>query len=187
MVGDRVEELRSQALDETPLELVDLQPVLVHGDGDDVGLEAAERHDRADVRRPLDDDGIAAIEERLRDELERFDRTARDHELVLGRTTALQGFEPAGERIERSRETSRGRVLERARLARRSELSEQRCGALARERERVGEAARERDHVGQAEEREDVRDPLADVPARAGGEELVPAVGLGRDRHVPGL
>ncbi len=65
VVGDRVEELRAQPAGETPLELVDLQPVLVHRHGDDLGLEAAERHDRAEIRRAFDDDDVAAVEERL--------------------------------------------------------------------------------------------------------------------------
>ncbi len=107
----------------------------------------------------------------MHDELERLDRAARDQQLVVGRTPALQRLEPAGERVERPGEPARRRVLERARLACRGELREQRRRTLARERERIGEAAGERDQVGDAEERENVRDPVADVPARARGEE----------------
>ena len=104
-------------------------------------------------------------------------------QLVLGRPPALQRLEPACHRVERAGQPARGRVLERARLARTGELREQRRRALPRERERVGKAACERDQVGDAEEAEDDRDALADVAARASGEELVPTTRLGRNRH----
>ncbi len=89
VIRDRVEQLRAQAAGEPPLQLVDLEPVLVHRDGDDLGLVPAERHDRAEVGRPLHDHQVAAVEERLRHELERLDRAARDQQLVVGGAAAL--------------------------------------------------------------------------------------------------
>ena len=183
MVGDRVDELRPQTAGEPPLELVDLEPVVVHGDGDEVGLEAPERLDRAEVGRRLDDDHIAAVEEGLADQLERLDRAAREQELLLGRAAALQRFHAAGDRVERTGEPPRRRILERARLAGGGELLQERGDALAGKRRRIGEAARERDHVRHPEQREDRRDPLPHVAPRAGGEErLTPDVG--RHRHT---
>ena len=78
---------------------------------------------------------------------------------------------------------ARRRVLEGDRLAGLRELGEQLRRALAREGQRVGEAARERDQVGAAEEAEHERDPLADVAARALGEQLLPVADLRGDRH----
>jgi hypothetical protein len=57
--------------------------VLVHRNRDDLRLEAAEGHDRAEIRRALDDDAVAAVEERRADELERLDPAARDEELAV--------------------------------------------------------------------------------------------------------
>ena len=124
VVGDRVDELRAQAAGKLPLQLRDVEPVLVHRDGHDVGLEAAEGHDRPEIRRRLDDHDVAAVEERLADELERLDRAARDHQLVVGRSAALQRVEPGCDRVERAGEPSRRRVLERSRLACGGELLE---------------------------------------------------------------
>ena len=92
---------------------------------------------------------------------------------------------PRGERVERAGEPARRRVLERGRLARGGELRDQRRGALARERQRVGKAAGERDQVGHAEEGEHLRDPVADVGARALREERLPLRRLGRGSHDP--
>jgi hypothetical protein len=170
---------------ELPLELVDFEAVLVERHRNHLGLEAAEGHDRAQIRRPFDHHDVAAVEERLADKLERLDRAARDQQLVVGGTPALQDLEPAGERVERSGEPAGRRVLEGARLARGGELLDERGGALARERQRVGEAARERDHAGEAEERENRGDPFAHVAARARCKERLPAPRLRRHRHSP--
>ena len=167
VVRDRVDELRAQPGGEPALQLVDLEPVLVERHGDEARLEAPERLDRAQVRRPLDDDEVAGVEERLPDQLQRLDRAARDRQLVLGGAAALQRLEPVGERVERPGQPARRRVLECAQLAGLDELLEQRRDPLARERLRVGEAAGERDHVGHAEERQDGGDALADIAPRA--------------------
>ena len=52
VVGDAVDELRAEPTCETPLEVFHVEPVLVHSDGDECRLEASERLDRAEVRRP---------------------------------------------------------------------------------------------------------------------------------------
>ena len=103
VVGDRVEQLRPQARSEPPLEVLDVEPVLVQRNGDEVRLVAAERLDRAEVRRAFDDDDVARIDERLGDQLERLDRAARDQQLVLGRAPALQRLEPTRERVAADR------------------------------------------------------------------------------------
>jgi hypothetical protein len=115
VVGDRVQELRPHAGSERALQLVDVQPVVVHRHRDDLRLEAAEGHDRAEVRRGFDDDEVAAVEERLRDELEALDCTARDQKLGVFRAPSLRRLEPPGERVEGTREPARRCVLERVR------------------------------------------------------------------------
>ena len=99
-----VDKLRAQAGSELPLQLVDLEPVLVERNGDEHRLEAAERLNRAEVGRAFDGDGVTGVEERLPDQLERLDCAARDHQLVVGRATPLERLEPFGERVERSEE-----------------------------------------------------------------------------------
>ena len=180
MVGDAVEELRPQPSPELPLQLVDLEPVLVHRNGDELRLEASKRLDRAQIGGAFDDDQIAGIEVRLADELERLDATARDQQLVVGGTAALQPLEPVRERVEWPGQTARRRVLERADLAGGGELLQERGHPLAWERGRVREAARKGDQVGQAEERQDRRDPLADVApgARAASASHRPVSGV---------
>src|SRR5207249_4510893 len=141
VIRDGVDELWAQPVSEAPLELIDLESLLVHWDGDDLSLEAPERLNRAEVGRALDDRHVAAVEERLADELERFDCAARDDQLVVCRAAPLQRLEPAGDRIERTGESSRRRILKGVRLTRGREFSEQRRSALTRKRQRVGEAA----------------------------------------------
>jgi hypothetical protein len=175
VIRDGVEELRPNAVGKSPLELVDLEPVLVHRHRHELRFETAERHDRAEVRRPLDDDRVAAIEERLADELQRFDRATRDQQLVVSRTAAFDQLEPVGKRVERARDATSRRVLKGGRLTRRRELLEERGSPLAWERQRIREATRERDQVGNAEQSEDLCDPFADVPAGACREEGLPA------------
>ena len=187
VVGDRVEQLRPQAVRQTPLELVHLEPVLVHRHGHDLGLEPPEGHDRAEIRRPLDDHRVTTVEERLADQLERFDPPARDQQLVVGGPPVLDGIETSGDGVERARQPLRRRVLECRRLAALGELGEQCRRPAAGERERVGEAAGERDQVGPAQESEHEGDALTDVAARPVREERVPASRLGRDRHGPTL
>ena len=183
VVGDRVEELRPQPLGEPPLELVDLEPVLVHRDGDELCVIPAKGHDRAEVRRRFDDDDVACVEERLRHELEPFDRAARDQELVVRWPTSLGGLDATGDRVERTREAARWCVLERARLAVGRELGEQRRRALAREGRGIRKAAGERDQTRDAEQRENRRDALADVAPGSSGE----ALRVRRDRHGANL
>src|SRR5439155_24132693 len=109
---------------------------------------------------------------------------ARDHQLVVCRAPALQRFEPAGDRLERTGEPARGRILKGARLTRRGELPEQRCGALTRKRQRVGEATGERDQIRPAEEPQDSRDPFTDVPACSLRKETIPARRLAHHCHA---
>ena len=184
VVGDRVEQLRPKAGHELPLELVDLQPVVVERHDLDLRREAPERHQRAEVGRAFDHDGVARVEERLAGELERLDRAARDHQLVVGGAAALRRVDPSRERVERTGKPARRRVLERARLFRLGELGEQLRRALARERPRVGESAGEGDQSGHFEQREDLGDPLAHAAAGAGGEELLPSARRGGHGHV---
>ena len=120
----------------------------------------------------------------LQIELERLDAAARDQQLVVGGTAALQPLQPVGECVEWSGQAARRRVLERADLAGGGELLQQRGHALAWERGRVGEAAREGDQVGQTEERQHGGDPLADVTPGARGDECVPPSRLGRHGHA---
>ena len=183
MIGDRVEELRPQPAGKPVLELVDVEPVLVDRNRDDVRLEAAERHDRAEVRRRLDDHDVAAVEERLPDELERLDRAARDHSSSSRRAPALERLDPAGERVERAGEPARRRVLKRAASPPSRELGEQRRRALARKRQRIGKASGERDDVRHAEKREHRRDAVTHISAGSRGEEPLPGLRLRRDGH----
>src|SRR5207249_11408727 len=134
MVRNRVEELRANAVGQTLLELLDVESVLVHGNREHLGLETAKSHDRAKVRRSRDDEEVVTIEERLADELERLDRAARDQQLVAAGATALSRLESRRERVERSGEAARGRVLEGGRLARGGKLREQLGGAATRKR-----------------------------------------------------
>ena len=182
--GMRVDELRAQALGKQPLQLVHLEPVLVHRDGDELRLEAPKRLDRAQVGRGFDDDDVAGVEIRLADQLERLDPAARDQQLVVGRTAALQPLEPVCEGVARAGQPTCRRVLERTHLAFGGELLEQRRDALARERLRVGEAAREGDQVGNSEQPQNEGDPLADIATRACRGERVPPSRLGRHRHA---
>src|SRR5882724_1773558 len=175
VIRDRVDELWAQPVREAPFQVVDLESVLVHWDGDDLSLEATEGHDRPQISRALDDHQVAAVEERLAHELERLDCAARDDQLVVCRAAALQRFEPAGDRVERTSEPPRGRVLKGVRLTRRGELTEQRGGALTRKRQRVGEATGERDQIRPAEEPENSRDSFTDVPPCSLRKETIPA------------
>src|SRR5829696_1112480 len=184
VVGDRVEELGAQAGLELTLQLVDLEPVLVERHCGERRLEAPERLDRAEVGGAFDDDDVTGVEVRLPDQLERLDRAARDQELVVGGPATLQPLEPVGERVQRPREPSGGRVLERAQFLPGGELLQQRRDPLARERLGVGKAAGERDQVGKAEQREHRRDPLADLAARPRRGERLPPCRLGSQRHA---
>src|SRR5439155_13982111 len=147
MVRDRVQELRPQPAGQTAREVVDVEAVLVERHGDDVGLEAVERHDRADVGRALDQDGVSGVEERLGDELERLDPTARDQQLVVARPRALLRLESRRERVTRTGEAVRRGVLERRGVSRLGELRENRSRTVRRERPRIRETARERDEL----------------------------------------
>ena len=93
-------------------------------------------------------------------------------------------MEPGCDRVERSGEPSRRRVLERGRLARGGELLEQRRSALAGKRQRVGKTTGERDQVGPAQEGEDSGNPFTDVSARPFREEPIPPRRLARYSHV---
>ena len=184
MVRDAVDDLWPEPTCETPLQVVYVEPVLVHADGDQRCLEAPERLDRAEVRGGFDDDQVAGVDERLADELECLDRAARDQELVVRGTTPLQRLEPAREGVEEPGEAARRCVLERGRLLRGCQLLEQRRDALARKCLRVGEPTRERDQVGDSEEGQDGCDPVADVTPRARSDQRVPPTDLGCRRHA---
>jgi hypothetical protein len=183
MIGDRVEHFRSQPPDELPPELLDVKPTLVHRHGDDVRFEAAEGHDRAEVRRALDNDGVAAVEKGHAGQLERLDRAAGDQQFVVARPPALLSLEPLRNGAERAGQPSRRRILECGRFACGCELGQQRRSPFARKGERIRKSARERDQVGASEKRQDVRDSFADIAAGACSKELFPAWRLARDRH----
>ena len=100
VVGDAVDELRAEPARETPLQLLHVEPVLVHRHHDESRLEASERLDRAEVGGAFDDDDVAWVEERLGDQLERLDSPARDQQLVVCGTAALQRLEPTCEGVE---------------------------------------------------------------------------------------
>ena len=160
VVRDRVDELRPRSSTQPALELVDVEALLVQRDGLERRLEAPERLDRPEICGALDHDEVARVEIRLGDELERLDRAARDHQLFVRGSSALQRLQPAAEHVERPREPLRRRVLERGRLARGHELLEQGRHTIAGERQRVGEAACEGDDVRHAEEGEHGRDAV---------------------------
>src|SRR5687768_10675998 len=137
VVWDRVEELRREAAHENSLELVDAESLVVERDAHDLGLEALESHDGAEVGRRLHSDGVAAVDEDLADELERLDCAAREEELFLGRSPLLEALEPPGDEVAGARQTLRRRVLERGRIARLDELAEDVCDDPTGERGRV--------------------------------------------------
>ena len=183
VVGDRVQQLRAHPRRERRSSSSTSSPSSSSGTTAIWALEPAERHQRAEVCRRLDDDQVARIEEGLADELERLDRAARDHQLVVRGPPALRRLDPSGERVERPGEPARRRVLECARLAGLGELGEELRGALARERPRIGEPAGERDQARHRKQREDLCDPIADTAARPCREELVPSARHGRHGH----
>ena len=100
MIGDAVDELWPEPTLEASLQIVDIEPALIHADGDERRLEATKRLDRAEVRGGLDDDEVAGIEEGLGDEFERLDRAARDQQLVVLGAAPLQRLEPTREGIQ---------------------------------------------------------------------------------------
>jgi hypothetical protein len=168
VIRDRVEQLRPQAPLEQRRQRVDVEPVLVHRHRVHDGLERPERHDRPEIRRRLDHHVVAAVEERLRHQLERLDPAARHEQLVLRRPPV----QPGGQHLPRTREPLGRRILEGSNV----ELRRQLGHALRRERARVGEAAREGDQLRIPEQPEDRRDavtgagtsPLRELPRMCG-------------------
>ncbi len=63
MVGNAVEELRTQPTYKLPFQLVHLEPVLVHRGGDELRLEAPKRLDRPQISWAFDDHEVAGIDE----------------------------------------------------------------------------------------------------------------------------
>ena len=183
MIRDRVEELWPQAVGEPLLQFFDVKTVLVEGDRDEFRLEAAERLDRAEVGRSLDDDHVCRIEECFPDELERLDSAARDQQFVLRGPTALTALETIGQRVQRARDAARRRVLEGGGLAGCRELLQERGDSLTRERLRIGETTRERNDIGSAEQREHRGNAVAEFPACPSGGESLPASRVERERH----
>ena len=90
VVRDRVEELRAEAARELGLERRRVESVVVDGDPGHVGLERADGHDRAEVRRRLDRDDVARVEEGLAEQLQRLDPAARDHQVAVAGPPALE-------------------------------------------------------------------------------------------------
>ena len=107
VIGDRVEEFRAKPAREPALQLVDLEAGFVDRHRDDLRLEAAECHDRAEVRRRLDHDGVAAIEKVLP-----RSSSASIAPLVnissSSSAAALLRLDPPGDRVERPCESRVG-------------------------------------------------------------------------------
>ena len=183
MVRDRVEKLRPEPVRKRLLELVNSEPVVVEGDSDDVGFEALEGHDPAQVSRRLDDDRVAIVDEGLPDELERLDRAARQQELVVGRPPALEPLEPTGDEVTRTGEARRRRVLEGGSVPLLDELAQEIGDDPAREGGRVGQPTGEGDDVFGVGEREDGDETLSRARARPRGEEGLPSPELLLDGH----
>ncbi len=182
-VGDRVQKLGRAPAGEHSLKLVDVQPVVVQRHAVDLRLEPLEGHDRAEVRRRLDEHAVARVHERLADELERLDGAARQHQLSGPRAKALEPLQAVGDQLPRAGQALGRRVLERRGIALLGELGEDLGDHRARERLRVGEASREGDDVLRAREREDLQKAVAPARARARGEERLPGADVGLDRH----
>jgi len=92
--------------------------------------------------------------------------------------------EPGRERVERTSEPSRGRVLEGSPLVLGGKLLEERGGALAWDRQRIGESACERDQVGLPEDCEDGGDPFTDIPACPRRKKPIPTWRFAHDCHM---
>ena len=73
------------------LEQVDAHAVVVHLDLHDVGLVGAERRDGARVGRPLGDDHVAGVDQRLADEVDDLLAARRDEQVVGLDVHALLG------------------------------------------------------------------------------------------------
>ena len=182
VVGDAVDELRAQAPASSRSSSSTSSPCSSSGTATSFASKLRNAWIAPRYVGAFDDHDVAGVEIRLADQLERLDPAARDQQLVVGRTAALQPLEPVCERVARPGQPACRRVLERTHLAFGGELLEQRRDALARERLRVGEAAREGDQVGDPEQRQNRGDPLADIAARSCRGERVPPSRLGRHR-----
>ena len=179
VVGDRVDDLRSQPAGQQVCEHVDPHPGVVDGHAAHVGLVAAERHQPAQVGRRLDDDDVAGIDVALGEQFHAVDAAAGDHQLARAGGPAVGGRQPPGDVIPDAGQALGGRVLQRhPRL-----VGDQAGGDVGQgaglERGRLGEPAGERDDVGGAGQGEDRRDLRAAQRVRAAREPLVPVAAGG--------
>ena len=149
VLGDHVQELRTQAATQLRLERVRHEAVAVERDRHRAGVEPIDDHQRTEIGRRLDRDDVAVVEERLREQLEPLHPAARHHQLA-----ARRGGDRRASRHGRrgTRASTRGRSSGRTgRRARRvgGELARDRGDALRRERA-SGRAARRRTRSGPA-------------------------------------
>ncbi len=154
VVGDGVQELRP-ARGAEPLEGVDIDALAVHGNPLDVGFEPAKAIDGTEVRRRLDGDHVAAINERLAEQAESVDVAAGDHELIGRRASPfclLEAIAPDG---PQAGQTWGGGVLQRHPRV----IAEQRAAELLEDADReglgIGQTAGEADQVSPGGEGQD--------------------------------
>ena len=142
-VGNDVYELRLVAVGECLLDPVDLDAVGLEGNADPVDAELLQHQQRAVVRRLLDDDLVARLEQGAEQHPTRFERAVGDHHparvdaaVAVADPLAEPGMADSGSVGERA-----GGVLGQRRLSRQlDEVDGQQVGA--------GSAAGEGDRVG---------------------------------------
>ena len=111
-VRDDVRELRARALGEQPLELVDVDAVLLERDHADVRAALLEAEQRAVVGRALDDDRVAVADELVEEERVGLHRPVGDEDVSRARRRAARRSTCAA---GRSRSTCRRRSCRRGR------------------------------------------------------------------------
>jgi hypothetical protein len=157
----RVDELRPPAVCgervERPLEEVDLHPVGVHLDLDQLRLVGAECGHGAGVGRAFGDDDVARVEQRLADEVDRLLTARRDDHLIGGDRHSLRGHQLDDAVLHGLQALGRP-VLERLRSGCVRDVLEQRAEQLGLEQGGVREAAGERDDLRSLGDRHQVAD-----------------------------
>src|SRR5215213_1207976 len=179
---DDVGELGTQPVGEARLERVDEQAVLVHRDPGDLRVEAGEGHQRTEVRRRLDDDGVARVEQAQAGQCDALHAAARDDQLVELGPPPLRPLLALEQVLAHAGDALARRVLERHAGVVAQELRHDLVEQLGRERRRVGEAARDREHPGRAAG-QDRRELRVAAVARAPGERARPRARAGRRGH----
>src|SRR5436309_1336435 len=192
VVGARlaIEELRRVALEQA-LEDFNARPHRVPRHGRELGAEGPEHLEGAGVRRLLDRDGVALVDEGARDQVEPLLRPVDDQDLLRPRLEAEPqeiGRQVAPER----RVATRRVVLEQRRALVANDLVEHPPERVGGEEPAVGHAAGERDHrrVRRRRAHERARPlVLGGDDLRAPGEERGPVEGRRRQwgggREIP--